>query len=413
VYELTQNIAEIRTMIKVGWDWTYYYKIWEEIEEFTHTEWFTMRLRDFARDSIEIRYWMDNYPHAIYVIFDPDKYITWFYGFKQYRFLKYIAIICWIWIFYYIMYCPGELFYNTWYVIIPWWVSIYFIFLWQYIKKFLNERQKGKDLYLYKYQAKKRTTAKERGLKPYHYTVEKWQEHKKQYSLEGSEGAWETNRSVNLKDNFNTFRREFIIPVMFLFFIIRDFYAETWRFRTFSGYDYYKKYDPEAFMNRLGSNSYTRRHFKMDSWDRIEYGGNVYNVFYINYYRKNKGWKNRILDKGLYKTDPELYNVPFNFDNHIVKIIMNESDFGYFYYSLQYKKMFSEIQWKLKANNKEETDDVDDATVDTAETNIDDTAGMYKGIHGYQLLRKLYKDFHGNWKMDGRFLWILWYETCL
>jgi len=72
-------------------------------------------------------------------------------------------------------------------------------------------------------------------------------------------------------------------------------YDEIWRFRKWSGWDYYKNYDPEAFMNRLGSNSYTRRHFKTDNWERLEYGGNIYNNWYINYYRENKKMKRKSL----------------------------------------------------------------------------------------------------------------------
>jgi len=75
----------MKTMIRVGWDWVVYYKYWVEVEDFNHVEWFIMRLRQYARDSLEARYFIDNYPYAVYVIFDPSKYVIWFGERKIYK----------------------------------------------------------------------------------------------------------------------------------------------------------------------------------------------------------------------------------------------------------------------------------------------------------------------------------------
>jgi len=155
-------------------------------------------------------------------------------------------------------------------------------------------------------------------------------------------------------------------------------YDEIWRFRKWSGWDYYKNYDPEAFMNRLGSNSYTRRHFKTDNWERLEYGGNIYNNWYINYYRENKKkWKEKVLDRGLYVDKFDLHLVYFVFEKRLMRFAMNESDFGYFYYSLRCKNLFSDVQWKVKHSR--------------LSADVDDTLGIYRSVNGFNLVKKLNK----------------------
>jgi len=152
----TRNMPRIKTMLRVWDDFKYHRKIYAEVEDFTHTDWYVMRLKEYARDAMAARYFIDNYPYLIYTMFNPQSYWSWFGSQWHIKLWKYIGVLCWTWAFYYIMYCPGEYFYDYWPLLGPIWWGFYFWYLWYWWKHQVNEINKGKDLYLYKYKASKR-----------------------------------------------------------------------------------------------------------------------------------------------------------------------------------------------------------------------------------------------------------------
>lgn len=341
-------VTDLVTIVRIGWDWVLYHKQWTELEEFTHADWFVMRLKRQARDSMEVRAQLDYYPWTLYVIFNPLYFINIFGGFWKYTLMKYAGILSLLWSFFELMYSPGELFVNSYYVIVPFWWGIYFLFLWFYIRKDVKKMRKNEGLFLYKYQAVKNIKLKAR-LELFKWTSTEREILEEHVDIgEGNESnVWKTNRYTYVETNFNTFYSENAMPVIFFGWWTKHIYSELWRWRKYSGW-HYKRRDLRFKENKLGkfSNTYTRRHEKTDVFVRLEKGSNVYNHWYIHVFRKNKGLKRWIIDKGLYKEERTRFDFYYFFNKrYAVRVNMDISDLCYYYYSMKTSANVAKLFW--------------------------------------------------------------------
>jgi hypothetical protein len=390
----TYFIADLVTIVRIGWDWILYHKQWGELEEFTHSDWFIMRLKRQARDGMDIRAQLDYYPWILYLIFNPQYLINIFGGFWKYKLIKYAGILSLLLGFYNIMYCPGEMFVNSYYVLFPIWFGLFCMYMWFYIKKYVNEIPKGKDLYLYKYQAVKNIEIKARD------ELFKWSEEERSI-LEheigkgnGHEGkVWKTNRLSYVKRKFNTFFTENAMPLLLLGWWWRRLWWEKWRFRKYSGWDYQRR-DLNKSENQFGrfSNSYTRKFSKTDIFTRLERGSNIYNNWYVHVFRKNKGLKRWIIDKALYKKERDRFDFLYFFDKrYTIRVNMDISDLCYFYYSMKTNYTVAKLQWQKRASTKNQYDP-------------DDFVGVFRFRKGWATLKRFENKFDTQQAQMGRSL---------
>ena len=291
-------------MLKVIWDYLFYHPYFGKEEDFDPSSWVWMRAKSTSHNDITTAYFIDNYNNILYQLFAPNIYKKWFKSGWKYKIYKYISILNGLWVLYIILYCPGEFLYNQWLLVIPAFTSVYFYFLWYYIKDYVKEDLKGEDLYLYKLQASRRKPILPRGKQWYYMNEEQRENYEKEYGLNGKEVTWRTNNYNYVKNKHNTFRRNttVFVVLIYCYFVKRFYDTEMWRISKFRGYDYYKKYE-EEFTNVDG---YRRLIWEYENYERLISGGNATNIWYINYFRQNKNMLPRKLDtqEGLLSNAP-------------------------------------------------------------------------------------------------------------
>ncbi len=355
---LFQNYSffSLKTTIRVAWDLLLYHRIWSQDEDFTHTLWFLMRLKTLIRQDVKVRFFSDNYENVLYTIFSPNIYMRWYHSTFRYRVFKYIAFLNWIWILYLISYCPGEYFYNIWLIVLPTWISIYFMFLWLYIKKYIKEDLKNRDFYLYKFQSSRRKPFMSKGLYWYNISPEQYNDFETEFGINGEERSWKANRYAYIRNRHNTFSRETALPfLMFVWFWNKFYSTEMWRLSKYRGYDWYKKYEEEF----SDINAYKRVIWVIENWERLWTGGNSYNIWYINYFRKNKKMLERKLDNDEEWRSFPLLKLKLNFKNKKEGIILdvNRSDLEGILVSLEYDRVYKKFvsggkYFKITTKNK-------------------------------------------------------------
>jgi hypothetical protein len=341
-----QSLVNLKVLLQICWDRMLYDKVTMWAEEFDGTAWANMRIRTYQKKDALTRKKWDNLNYLLYEMFSPKAYTYWFTrAILNPKLIKYILLInniIWIYIIYY---CPGEFLYNIWLILIPGWINIYFIWIWYFSKDHVKETLKGKDFYLYKFQASQRKPPLPRGLPWYFYNKEKQDRLEKEYGIKGTEKTWQTNRYSYIKNKHNTILSDYtlkrVIPVFFILFFYK---FEMWRLSKYRGYDFYKKYDEE-----FSNNGYRDKVWVWENWERLLSGGNVYNIWYINYFRENKGLSPRLLD---IQDDPWRKNAIIQMrgryiDKHGVKqeIVynLNKSDTGFIGKSFIYENHVSNV----------------------------------------------------------------------
>lgn len=296
------NMISLKSLLQVSFDLLNYHKEWERYENFDLGHWISLRLRSNAREDLNTKKFMDNYKYIYGYTYNPERYWKLFSGSFKYKILKYIAIISWIYFFHEIFYCPGEFLYNMWYVFTSGFLGLYTTYLWFYIRSYVNEDLKGKDIYLYKYKSIQKKQPLPIAKFWFNYSYKQWK--KMQNNLKffkiGEQNTWRIYRSAYIKNKFNTFKKETVIPVfIFSFFFTHWYYWELWRLGNWRGFDFYKDYESEYILGTkiVGTTNYMDIVWRGDSLDRLESGGNLYSIWYLNVFRKNK-------NKNLWKLDP-------------------------------------------------------------------------------------------------------------
>jgi len=294
------DYMQLETSMKISWDIMQYWKIFADYaEDFNHTDWFQMRIRSYSRSDFETIELQDDYKFIQYKIFRPVLFHFWFNR-QRYMILswKYMGIFCSSFIFYEIFFCPGEILYNIWYIILPGIIGILSFINYFFLRKYVNEFLKARDIYLYKYQSTRKRPLTKKVRKWWHYDEDHWDAIQKEAGYNGREVKWQLNNFRYVKNRLLTVRsmaNSFNILII-SWFIAQYLELQMWRAGKLRGFDYYPRDKETGFIN-----SYQDQVWARYDEDRNEGGGSIQNLWYMNIYRKKK----------IYQKLKYMVNMPF------------------------------------------------------------------------------------------------------
>jgi hypothetical protein len=310
-------------------------------EEFDYTAYMALKEQEQVRNTDISRDYIDNIKDIVYYRYDPHRYyMFWIKTRWRFRFFIIIVFTLIIYILDVIFYQQGEYIHN---MLILWtpFVSLPLLLLMEKYLKPYREWLRGKELYLYKYQAFLIKPPLKRGKGSFFWTDDlKYKLAVEQNNI-FSERWWRTNKAVYKKDKTIALTQSrdlamYLVMIWLLFIYIN--YRFIYRQIPYL-WDYYDEDVLYPYLIGHTEPSYAQRSWFFDSWFRLEFGGNPYTVWYINKYRQYTGKKFMELDYGTVPKKSEAIKMAFEWVNY------GPSGVDHPYYSVQMEASWGDVEW--------------------------------------------------------------------
>jgi hypothetical protein len=311
-----------------SWDLMRYLWLWAGEDEPPIPLYFQLKQNEYLMHDPELKVLIQSYYDLAISRYNPANYVFFFKHQYRARYLYYVYnLISYISIFWFLkvlFYNPGEYVANYFMLIIPFFIFLFTWFLKSTIKD-SRDISAGGELYLYKYHhSKYRTTERDLKIELRKAHMEELTEIKYMYSrakildIYGSirprlesevDPNWWQNYSHKISKNNSDVYTPYEFASFFIIFVCSYIGALFWKKQAFKYrnsswfWEYYFVHPTmqELFtrVNKVPPLKYSDRQFLMDSFTRLEEGGNIYSRYYENFYKVNlRGEEPMPLDYG-------------------------------------------------------------------------------------------------------------------
>lgn len=315
-------------MPQYTWDLIRYHEAWWGRDEFPYDRYYQLKQIEFlnhdpaAKRIVQDLYklFLEKYSPVSFVYFFKNQY----YSGILYNIYGILSISCLIWTIKVLMYNPGEFISENYVLFTPILLTVAFWYLRRCLRKIRDIKQGG-EIYLYKHRTsqtfskidlmyrKSRMEKKKQEWTEHFYDADKIQE----LFPEGIQSIntdihpdwWRYHTHRNKSDEIY----QYMHIVIWTWAAAIYFMTEYWKNYGFKHrnkwwlWDYYR-YDEELVKELRAKGiiqdsirapqSYKDRQWFIDSWTRLENGGNWYSRWYENFYRKKWGLRKKELDYG-------------------------------------------------------------------------------------------------------------------
>jgi hypothetical protein len=305
------------------WDLIRYNDIWVGVDEFPfHRYWKLKQMEFLAHDPAAAKI-VEKVHNLGYSRYKPGNYIFFFKNqFSAtyfYQIYGLFAVGNFLWVLKVLFYHPGEYLAAPYMLITP-------LYLWMtfwYLRRRLapgKDVSEGSQLYLYKFHKSKSYfdfewdqmiyAERQRLIEKDNFFMDDEKKMKMygtlipQVKVEKEENWWRNYTHLDKDDmHYNYKHIRYLLFIMSVHILAEYWYTQKFRFRNYKIFWDFYRLDEQMFLLISESGDYAPKHWHerqwyMDSFWRLETGGNLFSNWYENFYRHRQGRKLVDLDYG-------------------------------------------------------------------------------------------------------------------
>lgn len=306
-------------MQSYSWDLIRYHDVWIGEDEFPFHKYYILKQIEFLNHDPAAKrivakvhnLGIDRYKPINYIYFFKHQYISKFW----YNIYGILSFSCFFWILKVLFYNPGE-YISAYYMLMT---PLFLCLAFWYLRRYLADGKdvsEGAELYLYRHHSSKSYSKHEWAVmaaEELETSVERMNffidDAKKiklfgtihpQINIKQNEKWWRYHSHLNSSNDHYTYKHMRYFIVMLSFYVWME-YWQTQKFRHRNHWilwDFYR-YDEQMYyfileQGEMGPRNYQERKWYMDSFSRLESGGNLYSRWYENTYKRR--WKEKIME---------------------------------------------------------------------------------------------------------------------